>query len=83
VPITLAPGVKGVTRNVSASGVYFETDLPLAVGNPLRFEVSFDGAPGGPVRIRCAGKVVRVEPLERGVGVGASIERFDMERAGA
>lgn len=69
-----------MTRNVSASGVYFETDVPLAAGGAVSFDVHFTGVPGGPLRMRCSARVVRVEPLVQGIGVGAAIEAFHVER---
>jgi hypothetical protein len=74
------PGGKGETRNVSASGVYFVTDVRLHAGSALTFEVAFPDVAGGPARIRCIGRVVRVDVLERGMGVGAAIDEFELVR---
>ena len=70
----------GVTRNVSASGVYFETDVPLAQGAPLSFSFRFDDALGGPLVLKCEAQIVRVEDRGGMLGVGASITNFKFER---
>ena len=75
------PGGEGETRNVSASGVYFVTQVRLEAGSPLTFEVAFAAAAGGPLRMRCTGRVVRVEVLGREIGVGAAIDDFAVVRA--
>ena len=73
----------GVTRNVSASGVYFETDAPLAQGAALSFSLSFDDALGGPLLLKCEAKIVRIEDRGGMLGVGASITNFKFERVHA
>jgi hypothetical protein len=70
----------GVTRNVSASGVYFETDVPLAEGAPIHFSIDFSDSAGGPVRMKCEARIVRVERKNGKVGVGAAITAFKLER---
>jgi len=69
-PVELEHG-KGWTRDVSASGVYFETDAPPAVGTQVRFALLLPY--GTAVRVECAGEVVRVERHEDRVGVAATI----------
>lgn len=72
----------GVTRNVSASGVYFETEAPLAEGAPLRFSLRFDDQPGGPLILRCEARIVRLEERDGKFGVGAEITSSSFERPG-
>jgi len=74
-PLTMVEG-KGVARNVSASGIYFETDAQLTEGSPLSFTVEFEDSPGGPLRAQCVARVVRVERRDGKVCVGAAIESF-------
>jgi hypothetical protein len=76
-PVTFPHGL-GVTRNVSASGVFLETDSIFDVGDRIEMYVHFPGsgnaASEGPaVRVRCVGRVLRVEPRSCGVGVAAAI----------
>jgi len=74
------------TRDVSSSGVYFEFSDPLEVGAALEFLLTLPEpiTKGSPVRIRCIGKVVRVDkhrPGEKGhTGVAATIERYEFVR---
>jgi hypothetical protein len=52
-------GVKGVTRDISATGVFFEIDDNYSAGSKIQFELQLD-TPGGPLRLVCDGEVVRV-----------------------
>src|SRR5437899_2669751 len=67
-------------RNVSASGIYFETGLPLRKGADLSFTVQFAPIEGAPLRMHCRARVVRVERLVGRFGVGATIQHFDFAR---
>ncbi len=67
-------------RNVSASGIYFETSMPLRKGAELRFTVQFAPIEGAPLRMQCRARVVRVERLVGRFGVGATIQHFDFAR---
>jgi hypothetical protein len=71
---------KGRARNVSASGIYFETDLPFTQGADLKFTVHFAPAEGGPLRMKCRARVVRIDDLHGLFGVGAAIQDFSCER---
>jgi hypothetical protein len=75
------------TRDVSSSGIFFEFAAPIAVGIPVEFLLTLPEpiTKGSPVRIRCMGKVVRVEQGVQGethdhVGVAATIERYEFVR---
>ncbi len=61
-------GAAGVTRDVSASGVFFETDASYAIGSPISFALNLD-TPWGKVMVRCQGKIVRLERRNKRVGV--------------
>ena len=67
-------------RNVSASGIYLETNVPLRKGAELRFTVQFAPIEGTPLRMECQARVVRVERLVGRFGVGASIVHFSFAR---
>ena len=71
---------KGVTRDVSASGIFFETDASYGLGNLISFTVEFD-APGGKLLLRCRGDIVRIEPRGTQVGVAVKIIESTMELA--
>jgi len=63
----------GTTRDISASGVFFETaaTCPL-LSNVVRFELELD-TPNGKVLLKCLGEIVRIEPRDKRVGVAARI----------
>lgn len=67
-------------RNVSASGIYLETNVPLRKGADLRFTVRFAPVEGAPLRMECRARVVRVERLVGRFGVGATIQHFNFAR---
>jgi len=70
----------GIAKNISASGIYFETELPFSVGTALSFELSFDDLAGGPLRLTCEAMIVRVEQQDGKIGVGASIKDYKLQR---
>ncbi len=74
-------GGSGVSRNVSPSGIYFETEAPLAPGALVSFMIDYATPDGTPLRMRCDAHIVRVEGLPRGkIGVGAEIYGFALIR---
>ena len=64
--------MKGVTRNISASGMYFEIDASCVPGRQISFTVEFDSL-GGSLLLKCNGEVVRIEPRDGKVGVAVKI----------
>ena len=73
------------TCNVSSSGVYFEFASPLGVGTALKFVLTLPAqiTRGNAVRIKCVGKVVRMDQGKSGkglLGVAATIERYEFLR---
>ena len=73
----------GRMRNVSASGVYFVTDVDLKPGEALKFTLEFSGLQIGVVCARCEARVVRVDPHGTLRGVGATFESIEFHRVGA
>ncbi len=67
---------KGVTRDVSASGAYIETDAKYAVGSPVRFAIHLD-TPWGKVLFDCRGQIVRLEHRDGTVGVAVRFTETD------
>ena len=78
-PVRLEGG-EGVVRNVSASGVYFVTDVALKQGQPVKLSFHFDDFPSGPISVSCIASVVRVEEQGAGHGIAASISSFEFHR---
>ena len=73
------------TQNVSARGVFFYLDRPLAEGTRIRsdHDVSAHVTLTEPVRVRFTARVVRVEnsPDYSGIGVAAMIEEYEFLRS--
>ena len=67
----LEEGLRGTTRDVSTSGVYFESDANQAVGSVIDFTIDFD-TPSGPLHLKCHGEVVRSE--RHGGRIGAAVK---------
>jgi hypothetical protein len=65
-------GATGETCNVSAHGVYFETDVQQRVGELVNFTLEFT-LYGRRHRLLCEGKVVRVERQGERLGVAARL----------
>jgi hypothetical protein len=65
-------GADGTTQNISAQGVYFETDVQQRVGSLVNFSVEFT-LYGRRHRLLCEGKVVRVDQQGDRIGVAARL----------
>jgi len=76
---------QGVTHNLSAAGVYISANLPFRLGAQVNFEITLPapvtGAPAD-VRLKCAGRVIRVDARNRGKrrGVACVIDRYRFVR---
>jgi PilZ domain len=79
-PVKLARG-DGVTRNVSATGIYFITSQTLKEGAEVRFALDFQDFPGGAIQVNCIARVVRIEEQDgKNKGVAAAIQSFEFQR---
>jgi PilZ domain len=70
-PVVVA-GAPGLTHNISAQGVYFETDAEQRVGALVNFTIEYS-LYGRKRRLLCEGKVVRVEKQNGRIGVAARL----------
>jgi hypothetical protein len=74
------PEVAAVSKDISANGIYLSLAQPCDPGSELEFELALppELCQGNQVRIRCTGKVVRVErpDMEGWIGVAATIEKY-------
>ncbi len=78
-PVELDAG-RGTTRDVSVSGVFFETGHSFLLGSPISFSLVLEHVdPIGPVRLHCQGSVVRVERRSGTVGVAVAINSHRFE----
>lgn len=67
-----ANGAAGITRDVSESGIFFETDASYATGSSINLSIDVD-TPGGRIRLAFRGSIVRVERRANRVGVAVKI----------
>lgn len=81
-PVALSIGTKeqsAVTRNISASGVLFELECPLEVGQNLSFSLRMRGEMLGTphdVLVRCRGRVVRCNLSQCQYQAAATIDEY-------
>jgi hypothetical protein len=71
-PVHLGDSQTGVTRDVSASGIFFETDCRFAKGSSIHFTIDIEAA-AGKIALNCQGEIVRVEERAGRVGVAVKI----------
>ncbi len=76
-PVTLDRGT-GITRDIRASGVFFETEVNYASGSVISFSIELDG-PTGKMMLKCQGQITRVEDRCGKVGVAAKIIESRLE----
>lgn len=76
-PIRL-PDAVGTTRNISASGVFFEIDSQITVGSEISFEVEMHIELDSVVMKGC-GRIVRTERNGSRTGVAVKITHAQME----
>jgi hypothetical protein len=73
---------EALTRNVSESGVYFETTERFHVQQPIHFAMVLGCAhPCERFVIECQARVLRVEPLLQAAGVAARITSYLLVRS--
>lgn len=81
-PVLLESGsgeLMAKTRNVSASGVLFELDRPLAAGREVRFSLRMPGEDLGTahdVLVHCTGRVVRCSVSQNQHYAAATIDEY-------
>ena len=61
------------TRNISDSGVYFETDLEQKIGSVVNLTLEFQLG-GTRQRLECRAEVVRIDRINNRVGVAARLQ---------
>ena len=73
---------EGQTRNMSSAGVlFFTSPEEVDVGQPIEYLITFHPGTKGETRLRCVGKVVRIEQSETSeVGIAATLERYEFVR---
>lgn len=66
-------GFHGLTRNISATGIYFETEVAQAPGSRVSFTVEVN-VRGEKLKLVCEGEVVRVDHHGGVLGIAAKLE---------
>jgi len=65
-------GVRGLTKNISATGVYFETTVNQEPGSKVNFSVEVT-INGEKITMVCSGEVVRVDHNNEKVGIAVKL----------
>ncbi|MDP2969767.1 MAG: PilZ domain-containing protein [Deltaproteobacteria bacterium] len=78
-PVDLERGT-GITRNISTSGVLFETDQVFPTGALIQLTVLMEPTcPGTPACLHCQGQIVRAEQHEEKMGVAVAFTSYRFE----
>lgn len=72
-PVRLVGGGKGVTKDISATGLFFQTDNEQRMGGLVEVEIELD-SPGGPMKLKAWGQIVRVEHQAGKTGMAMHFE---------
>jgi hypothetical protein len=73
VPISFGTG-SGTTRDISGTGVYFETDYPFEIGSEIDFSLVVPDS----MTVNCRGTIIRVDPMREHFGIAASIDNYSI-----
>ncbi|HSK43038.1 MAG TPA: PilZ domain-containing protein [Candidatus Binatia bacterium] len=71
--------LSGRTRDVSSRGVFMYLDSKITTGAPIEFVMTLPAeiTLADPIRVRCTGKILRVDQAGQGQGVAVTIEKYD------
>ena len=72
-PVELKDGT-GTTRDISSSGIFFETDKVLSVGEIIDLCVVFHDS-----TIQCKGLIVRVENFDDNLGIAVEFTSYGFQ----
>ncbi|HEY6250953.1 MAG TPA: PilZ domain-containing protein [Candidatus Angelobacter sp.] len=74
--------VTGRTRDVSSRGVFFYVNSDMKEGAAIEFVMTLptEITLTEPIRVRCSGKVVRVDTSGKDQGVAVAIDKYDFVR---
>ncbi|MBJ7380890.1 MAG: PilZ domain-containing protein [Polynucleobacter sp.] len=79
-PLTMN-GKKGITQDISATGLFFEFDTHHEPGSKINFVLELD-SPGGKIEMQCSAEVIRVQKLDGKVGIAAKILSQEIKSLG-
>lgn len=77
-PVVLEGG-NGVTRDISKSGVYFDTEWKIQCGTFLEFALVLPERNDNVRYLVCNAQVLRVERRQQGAGIAAKLVRMRFE----
>lgn len=81
-PVELERG-GGITRDISTSGVLFETDQVFSTGALIRLTLVLEPTCQGiPTCLHCQGQIVRAEQQEEKMGVAVAFTSYRFEPLG-
>lgn len=80
-PVGLVGGQQTVTRDISATGLFFEMDSVQQVGSLIDLEIELD-TPGGPMKLKAQGQIMRIEQQAGKTGVGVKLLNSRLEPVG-
>lgn len=69
----------GHTRDVSSRGVFMYLDAEIKSGAAIEFVMTLppEITLSNPIRVRCAGRILRVDKAEQEQGVAVAIDKYD------
>jgi hypothetical protein len=69
----------GHTRDVSSRGVFMYLDSDISAGEPIEFVMTLppEITLSGSIRIRCTGKILRVDKAAQEQGLAIAIDKYD------
>src|SRR4051812_43151879 len=78
-PVNETASVDALTKDVSARGVFFYIDSDVREGSNIEFTLTLppEITLTESIKVRCTGKVVRVDKGGKEVGIAAAIEQYD------
>jgi len=78
-PGTGAPELLAQSRDVSSRGVFMYVDSEFPEGSMIEFVMTLppEITLADPIRVRCAGRVLRRENNDHRQGIAVSIEKYD------
>jgi hypothetical protein len=67
------------TRDVSSRGVFMYVDAEITAGAPIEFVMTLppEITLSDPIRVRCTGRVLRVDKSDQEQGVAVAIDKYD------
>jgi hypothetical protein len=79
-PIEIEDG-KGITRDFSSTGIFFETERSLTEGQSIDFTILLENVdPERLVRVKCRGEIIRTEETGPKIGVAVAISSYNFEK---